>query len=151
MPRSAPTCLPVAHGPNPMAPKVYRFYTPAPARLRPPAQAGHAQVFRPPGKEDTARVTPMVRKQQSLPVPVVAMEDWDLLFGAVTDRLRSAVASAQLRPGRVEALGVCVLDCLQALEQLRATHNQAWSAQQRLALELFDARTALAQTRTDMA
>ncbi len=92
----------------------------------------------------------MVRKQQALPLPGVAMEDWDLLFGAVTDRLRDAVASAQQRPGQVEALGACVLDCLQALEQLRATHNQAWSVQQRLALELFDARTALAQTRTDL-
>ncbi|SDP46609.1 hypothetical protein SAMN05216303_104371 [Rhodoferax sp. OV413] len=151
MPRSAPTCLPVAHGLNPTTPKVYRFYTPSPARLRPPAQAGHAQVFRPPGKEDSARVTPMVRKQQSLPLPGVAMEDWDLLFGAVTDRLRGAVASAQQRPGLVEALGACVLDCLQALEQLRATHNQAWSVQQRMALDLFDARTALAQTRTDLA
>ena len=56
----------------------------------------------------------------------VAVEDWDDLFRAVTGRLLQLVRSAQFSTpaNRAEdsaVSGISVLECVQALEQLRST------------------------------
>ena len=79
-----------------------------------------------------ARATLLVFNHPVPSRPGVALEDWDLLFTAVSARLRDAVV-AQEQGGDPAQLRACVLDCLDALEQLRVTHNHAWAAQQRLA------------------
>jgi len=50
-------------------------------------------------------------------VPLTPLEDWNLLFGAVCERLRLAAAAAE--PST--ALRAQVLDAVQALEHLQAT------------------------------
>lgn len=50
----------------------------------------------------------------------VAIEDWDVLFGAVTDRLRFATSRPSAAADLLR-LKMSVLECVEALEQLRAT------------------------------
>lgn len=128
MTRFALTCLSSDHGASHAESKVYRLHARLLARSYPPAQAGHLPLYRPGAKSNMAQVMPLVRKNQL--AAGVALEDWDVLFGAVTMRLREAIAAAQQATGPDAHLNACVLECLEALEQLRATHNQAWAAQQ---------------------
>jgi hypothetical protein len=56
----------------------------------------------------------------------VAVEDWDDLFRAVTGRLVRLVSSAQFstpvdRAEDSDVSGISVLECVEALEQLRST------------------------------
>jgi hypothetical protein len=58
----------------------------------------------------------------STPIPGeayrVALEDWDLLFGAVLTRLHDTV----VRDAAGHALSPVMLECLDTLAQLRKTH-----------------------------
>lgn len=77
----------------------------------------------------------------------ISNEDRDLLFGAITARLRSSVAQASDGPGSLHAT---VLECVQALEQLQATVVQERGYGRRIERELLQARSALAATRQEL-
>jgi len=57
----------------------------------------------------------------------VALEHWDLLFSAVAERLRSSMDALEIAMADVPGAGpaiaarVAVLECVEALNQLRAT------------------------------
>lgn len=77
----------------------------------------------------------------------ISNEDRDLLFGAITARLRSSVAQASDGPGSLHAT---VLECVQALEQLQTTVVQERGYSRRIERELVEARSALAHTRQEL-
>lgn len=82
----------------------------------------------------------------------VVSADWETLFGAVRTRLgqraRESAAPADA-PGRDAAgpLRAIAQECAAALDQLQASLVHELGPRQQLELELFDARTALAQAR----
>lgn len=87
--------------------------------------------------------------------PDIAIEHWDDLFSAVKARLRRVVgeraqprseAQARVADGHVRS---SVLECAEALDQLQTTLRHELGRRQRLDLERFDARTALAQGRVE--
>lgn len=99
------------------------------------------------------RVPQTVRPARPDAPPEIAIEDWDDLFSAIKARLRRVVAQrtqplsaaqARVADGSVRSN---VLECAEALDQLQATLRHELGRRQRLELELFDARTALAQAR----
>lgn len=107
----------------------------------------------------SARVAPVALARTPLPglTPDIAVEDWGDLMCAVKARLRRAVGeSLAVIPerhgldtaGRVRA---SVLECVEALDQLHTTQQHELSRCQRLELEVFDARTALALARAELA
>ena len=61
------------------------------------------------------------------------IEHWDVLFGAVTERLKLTVdesltlveteADELMLRDRLRRVGTIVLECVEALEQLQATQN----------------------------
>lgn len=66
--------------------------------------------------------------------PGVALEDWDLLFGAVTERLQRTMDALLAATADVPGAGpaavaarTSVLECVQALTQLRMTVLDAWN------------------------
>lgn len=99
------------------------------------------------------------KAHQVEPSPV-AIEDWDDLLCAVKERLRNAGGirmaqtpeSSQLETNDAAGqLRASVLECVEALELLHATHRHEVRRRQQLELEVFDARTALEQTRAELA
>jgi diguanylate cyclase len=82
----------------------------------------------------------------------LALTDWEDLLGAVTARLRLTVGAIPVRAALTTAqVSAGVVDCADALEQLRMTLSHELAHRQRRALELFDARAALAQVRAELA
>ena len=88
--------------------------------------------------------------------PDIAVEDWADLLCAVKARLQLTVgeqlaalpeSQAQDTVDRVRAT---VLECVEALDQLHLAQTQELSRHQRLELDVFDARTALAQARAEL-
>lgn len=88
--------------------------------------------------------------------PHIAVEDWDDLLCAITARLRMTVGEPlaerpeSQEPDTVSRVRACVLECVEALDQLHTAQKQELSRHQRLELEVFDARTALAQARAEL-
>lgn len=86
----------------------------------------------------------------------ITMADWEELFNAVKERLRLcaverlASSSVQQRHDRERHGNTSVLECVAALEQLQTTISHELSRRQQLELEIFDAQTALAQTRAEL-
>lgn len=101
------------------------------------------------------RVPQTVRTARPDAPPDIAFEDWDDLFSAVKARLRRvvgertqplSVAQARVADGPVRS---SVLECAEALDQLQTTLRHELGRRQRLELERFDARAALAQGRVE--
>ena len=86
----------------------------------------------------------------------VAIEHWDDLFRSVKERLRDTVdvhlAALTLPLADVAAVQVRtrVLECVSALDQLHQTLTNEADRRQRIELELFEARSALAHARTEL-
>lgn len=77
----------------------------------------------------------------------IQTEDRDLLFGAITRRLRECVALCSDGPGSVHAT---VLECVQALDLLQSAVMQERDCGLRVERELIEARGALAATRREL-
>jgi diguanylate cyclase (GGDEF)-like protein len=77
----------------------------------------------------------------------VPADDWNLLFDAVTSRLRRSVLGTSEAPA---AVGDTVLDCLQALEQLHTALAQERVCSERIERELLQARAALAMAHIEL-
>ena len=82
--------------------------------------------------------------------------DWDCLFTAVTDRLRSAVAerlaenrAAPLQDARA-LVAATVIECSDALDQLYASRGHERARRKKLERELLNAQTALSQLRAEL-
>lgn len=89
--------------------------------------------------------------------PDIRLCDWNDLFAAVKARLRALVGervtvrtvlSAPVRASQVQA---GVLECVAALDQLHATLVQELARSGALELQLFDAQSALASARAELA
>ncbi|MCU7372608.1 GGDEF domain-containing protein [Paucibacter sp. O1-1] len=94
---------------------------------------------------------------RAAPVGDIRLCDWDELFAAVKLRLRALVGerltvrtllSAPVRASQVQA---GVLECAAALDQLHATLLQELARSGALELQLFDAQSALASARAELA
>lgn len=98
--------------------------------------------------------TPLSRAPlPSLPADV-AIGDLDDLLGAVKGRLTLTVAeplTALRANDEARHIQASVLDCVAALDQLHMTLRHEFGRRQQLELEAFDARTALAQARAELA
>jgi len=75
----------------------------------------------------------------------VAMRDWDDLFDAV-----GACLTTMAGQGVAHGLRAGMLDCVAAMAQLQASMDRERVRNQQLELDLFDARSALAQTRVEL-
>ena len=86
----------------------------------------------------------------------VAIEHWNELFSSVKARLRRTVddhlvaLTLPLADVAAEHVRSGVLDCVAALDQLHNTLTHEADRRQRLELELFESRSALAQARTEI-
>ncbi len=103
------------------------------------------------------RVAPLAQSQRPSIAADIAIEDWDILMGAVKERLRvsvgerlAAIPETPLQDA-ADQVRASVLECVEALDQLQTTQRLELSRRQRLELDLFDARTALAQARIELA
>lgn len=92
------------------------------------------------------------------PCPDVAIDDWDVLCGAVQVRLTQLVGgAAPMEPLSIpdgtatQHLRVAVMDCVAALAQLRESLAHELARQRAVELQLFETRAALEQARTRMA
>lgn len=103
------------------------------------------------------RVTPLAPELLPPQASDVAIEDWDVLFCAVKERLRLSVddrrgAAPESQPqDAADRICTTVLECIEALDQLHRTQQHELGRRQRLELEVFDTRTALAQSRSELA
>jgi len=103
-------------------------------------QGGFAPVGGPPGLTET-----------------VPIEDWVDLVVAIGTRLRDAVGEQPAGshtlelPEGAERVRASVLECVVALDQLHATLQAELQRRQALELQVFDAQTALAQARSELA
>ena len=84
----------------------------------------------------------------------VSFVDWDDLFCAVKDRLKT-IALDRLDPAplphqMVSQVKSTVFECVAALDQLHTTLRHELGRQQKLELDFFDAQTALAQARAEL-
>ena len=84
----------------------------------------------------------------------VSFVDWDDLFCAVKDRLKT-IALDRLDPAplphqMVSQIKFTVFECVAALDQLHTSLRHELGRQQKLALDFFDAQTALAQALTEL-
>lgn len=88
--------------------------------------------------------------------PFHAAADWSLLFAAVQDRLRFIVGDAVDATGALPAQDPLariegdVLECVAALDALRALHGHELARCQQLERELADAQAALVQARAEL-
>ncbi len=77
--------------------------------------------------------------------------DWDVLFEAVTARLRQTVMDDPVEPcgrqlvGNANSVRASVLECVAALDQLQRSMKHELMRCQSIELQAFDATTALAQ------
>ena len=87
----------------------------------------------------------------------VAIRDWDVLLNAVKTRLRLTVGermATTLERRSPETAGwvqASILECVSALDQLHITLAHELGRRQQLEMDVFDARTVLAQTRAELA
>ena len=86
----------------------------------------------------------------------VSIEHWNELFSSVKARLRRTVdehlvaLTLPLADVAAEQVRTRVLECVSALDQLHNTLTHEADRRQRLELELFEARSALAQARSEI-
>lgn len=91
------------------------------------------------------------------PAQTVPIEDWVDLICAVEARLREAVGDQTAGthtlepPEGAERVRASVLECVAALGQLHTTLEAELQRRRVLELQVFDAQTALAQARSDLA
>lgn len=87
----------------------------------------------------------------------IASEDWDSLMHAVLTRLQLTVDAPRAVSADLAADGIpprvrdTVLECVEALQQLRTSRMDESVLRQQLELADFDPSTALAQTRVQLA
>jgi diguanylate cyclase (GGDEF)-like protein len=87
------------------------------------------------------------------PIPI---EDWDALFVAVKERLALVVGRQRLPPASPEAadpvpsIRTAVLECVEALDQLHQLLGHERDGRQSLERSLQEARTTLAQVRSEL-
>lgn len=86
----------------------------------------------------------------------VAICDWDDLFNAVKERLKTVTAECPSSVGKpswpcsARQVKATVLECTAALDHLHQTLAHELGRRQQLELEVFDAQTALAQARAEL-
>ncbi len=86
----------------------------------------------------------------------VAIEHWDDLFRSVKGRLRNTVdvhlaaLTMPVAEAAADHVRTGVLECVSALDQLHMTLTHEADRRQRLELELSEARSALAQARSEL-
>ena len=86
----------------------------------------------------------------------LAVDDWDMLFDAVKDRIRSTVSEQPLVPNDLSAhdtttrVRACVLECVAALDQLHTMLTQERARRRQLETEVLEVRIALAQTLAEL-
>lgn len=105
-----------------------------------------------PGHSEHAAAAEPGTRVPSRAIPTdLDLADWEVLLSAATARLRMVVGGISGRAEPTPAQ-VCegVLDCANSLEQIHMTLRHELDYRQRQAIELFDARTALAQLRADI-
>ena len=81
-------------------------------------------------------------------------QDWDLLFHAVTERLRGVAALVQSLPGTASLPHLAsarVLECAEALDQLHGSLSQQHERQAALQQQLLHVYGSLEQTRAELA
>ena len=102
---------------------------------------------------DNGHAAPMARAPLPLLASDVAVGDLDDLLNAVKARLRQTIDEPSAGTlgrdvaGRVRA---SVLECAEALDQLHLTLTHELHRREQLELQVFDARTALAQARAEL-
>ncbi|WP_349743039.1 GGDEF domain-containing protein [Roseateles cavernae] len=90
------------------------------------------------------------------PLPDIRLCDWELLFDAVTSRLRATVGERLTMrtllsaPARASQVQTSVLECAAALDQLHATLARELARSGALELQVFDAQSALASARAEL-
>lgn len=88
--------------------------------------------------------------------PPIPVEDWDALFAAVKERLALAVGLKRMPPAGPEAgdpvsrIRTEVLECVEALDQLHQLLGNERDCRQVLERSLLEARTTLAQVRSEL-
>lgn len=88
--------------------------------------------------------------------PPIPIEDWDALFDAVKERLARVVGRQRMPPAGPEAadpalhVRTAVLKCVEALGQLHQLLGHERDDRQSLERSLLEARTALAQVRSEL-
>ncbi len=91
------------------------------------------------------------------PPETVPIEDWVDLVGAIEVRLSDSVSDQAPDehlldlPAGAERVRASVLECVAALSQLHATLQAELARRYSLELQVFDAQTALAQARSELA
>lgn len=107
------------------------------------------------GLDELATTEPLGHARQAVRSLAIAVDDWDLMFRAVEERLRIAVGERLVAtPGLTAQDAACpiqgiVLECVLALDQLHMALNQERDQRVRLELEIADAQAALARALTD--
>ena len=76
--------------------------------------------------------------------------DWNDLFNAVKDRLRSTVAEPDSLASNAHRVRASVLECVQALDQLHATLSHEFERSQQLEVDVRSAQAALAQAHAEL-
>lgn len=135
--------------------------------LRPELESHHVEASkaaispsRAGGKVEQFRIAGVVAPLTRTPVPGlisdVAIADWEDLLGAVKERLRLTVGECpDPTPDlhvddRARQVQASVLECALALDQLQTTLAHELGRRQQLEMEVFDARTALAQAHAEL-
>lgn len=89
-------------------------------------------------------------------VPPIPIEHWDALFGAVKERLTRVVGRQRMPPAGPEAadpvpsVRAAMLECVEALDQLHQLLGHERDGWQSLERSLLEARTTLAQVRSEL-
>lgn len=103
----------------------------------------------------TASIESLARTQLAVQPLGIAVDDWDLMFRAVEERLRKAVGERLVAIAGLQAqdaacpIQAIVLDCVSALDLLHMALNQERGQRLRLELEVAGAQAALARALTN--
>lgn len=93
--------------------------------------------------------------QRAAPSLDIAVDDWDLMFRAVEERLRTAVGGRLVATSGLQGQDAAcpiqgiVLECVSALEQLHTALTQERGQRVLLEVEIGDAQAALARALTN--
>lgn len=96
-------------------------------------------------RNDSTRHPAQARGTASLAAAEVSGADWDTLFASVCARL-----SEMARESAVQTLRVGMQECVETMTGLHLSLGHERTRNHQLELELFDARTALAQARVEL-
>ena len=98
-----------------------------------------------PGYGDGATLERQPRNVLPLAAADVSVRDWDDLFDAISARLTSMASESA-----AHALRIGMGECVDAMNRLHVSLGHERHRNNQLELELFDARTALAQARVEL-